>query len=121
MRQARYQRRLEFLQERERNFEQISQFLERLGWYCGNKARLYDSERTIPYRSGEIWSGLEGIISRSGDEHISPYVLRHYVLERDRWEEHYIVAGIIRSMKKKGKVVEIDAHWRYSDNVPYPS
>ncbi len=105
----------------ERDFERSSSFLERLERYCGKEARLYDSEETTPHRSGEIWKGLEGIIARSGDEHISPYVLRHYVLERDRWEEHYIVADIIRGMKKRGAMVEIDAPWRYSDNVPYPS
>ncbi len=122
------ERRKQFLAEKNRivaqmegDFERSSRFLERLERDCGKEARLYDSERTIPHRSGEIWNGLEGIISRSGDEHISPYVLRHYVLERDRWEEHYIVASQIKSMKKKGKLVEIDAQYRYSDGVPYPS
>src|SRR3989338_2377051 len=74
--------------------------LDKLERYCGKEARLYDSQKMDHYDSDKIWSGLEGVISRQCSfNSMSPYTLRYYDLDRNRWLEQYIVAGKIRSMK----------------------
>ncbi len=114
------QERRRILQEFEENFERNTRWIERLERYHGKKARLYDSQKMDPYDYDKIWSGLHGTIARPDYSHApSPYVLHYRNIDSGRWGEHYIIPGKIRSMKKEGSRIIIDAEWAENDYVHY--